>query len=256
MRKNIHRCRFAGIVLSVAVAFAWVGSSSLIIGCSHPVAYDTVVHHDTIPGPAFLRFISMFNAQIILRQGGSANPDFTQVSTVMTKEFFAVPHDSTFVLYANYYFKPGMQKLDSITIPALKPFSMTTVAIFESGDTNNPVLFPKFADDSARRKLPPPDSCSIRFINGLPDYPQPQALVNMHLDNINAPPLFPSQVIFSEIKNYIIIPAGIHTIYIRSETDITQSYSLSFPFVAGEFYTARLIGRHADKDDQLIIDAE
>ena len=252
------------ITLSVIVTAFFIQS------CSHTVEVrvhdtDTViqVHHDTIPGPAFLRFISILNNAsgtsgiiTLLVNSPQSKELLTDASQQMGKQLNPVPHDSTFKLYASFFYGAGLQKSDSITIPPLKSFSMTTIAFFSTGDPGNPVLFPVFADDSTRKLLPPKDFCYIRFINGLPDYPQPNPSVNMHIDDINAPTFFKDNVNYQELRNYVLLPAGNHTIYVRSETDITQSYSAPQTFYPGAFYTIRLIGKHADGTDQLVIDTE
>jgi len=117
-------------------------------------------------------------------------------------------------------------------------------------------LSPVFADDSLRKNLAPKDSCYIRLVNGLQDYPQPFATVNMHIDDIHSAALFKNNVSYKEVGNYILIPAGNHQFFIRSETDITQSYPFTQQFIAGQFYTIRLTGKHADQTDQLSVDAE
>ncbi len=141
---------------------------------------------------------------------------------------------------------------------------MHTIVLFRTNDPGDPNrLFPIFADDSMRKVIAPHDSCYIRLINGLPDYPQPIPQVNMHIDNINAPGFFKdkatglaSPVSFQEIRNYVLMPAGSHQIFVRSDGDITQSYSTTQQFVSGEFYTIRLSGSKTDGTDQLNIDAE
>ncbi len=252
--------------------------SSFFTGCAHTVDYQslhdttTVLHHDTIPGPAFIRFLAMLNNNnisgiVLLKLSNPQNPVlFTEVNPQMSKEFVPIAQDSSLFLYASYFYGTGTQKFDSITIPGFKPYSMHTAVLFrtnEQGDPNR--LFPVFADDSLRRVIAPKDSCYIRLINGLPDYPQPTPQVNLYIDDINAPALFkdktnglPSPVSFQEIRNYVLIPAGSHQLFIRSQADAdpAHAYSTSQQFTAGEFYTIRLSGAKADGTDQMNIDAE
>ncbi|MFI5264085.1 MAG: hypothetical protein ACHQM6_06190 [Candidatus Kapaibacterium sp.] len=248
----------------------------IFTGCATTVDYQTLhdtttlIKHDTIPGPAFVRFLAMLNnspaSGIILLK--TENPQnqvlFTAVNPEMGKQYIPIQHDSSFVLYASYFYGVGLQKIDSITIPSFKPYSMHTIVLFRTNDPGDPNrLFPIFADDSTRRFIAPKDSCYVRFVNGLPDYPQPTPVVNMYVDDINAPAFFkdpttgqPSPVSFQEFRNYLLMPVGSHHLFVRSPTDVTQSYSTTQIFVQGEFYTIRLSGTKSDGTDQLNIDSE
>jgi hypothetical protein len=264
-KKNIAN---AVTCIMVVYSFLSISGSIFFTGCAHTVDYqvqhdtDTLVHHDTIPGPALVRFLSVLNngtlSPIInITTKSPLNIDlFASADQYMRKQFYPIPHDSEFYLYTTYFISAG-QKSDSIPIPSLKPYSMTTIALFKSSDPNDPDrLAPFFANDSLRKNIAPKDFCYVRLVNGLQDYPQPFPTVNMHLDDIHSVPLFKSTVGYKEIGNYILIPAGNHTIFVRSETDASQSYSANQLFVSGEFYTVRLTGKHADQSDQLIIDTE
>ncbi|MEI8134174.1 MAG: hypothetical protein WCH46_03725 [bacterium] len=244
-------------------------SVSSFYGCAHTVDYvsktdtATVIHHDTIPGPAFVRFLSVINnfpltPSITFRNSYAQNAQyFGQADQTMTKQFYPIPSDSTFFLYATWFFKSDSSKLDSVGIPRLRPFSMTSIAIYRTNDPNDPDrLFATFADDSTRSMLAPKNKCYIRLVNGLGDWPQPVATVNMHIDDVNAPPFFKDNVNYQDIRNYMLMPAGPHTIYVRSETDPTISYYGLRDFLEGQFYTVRLTGSHAGSSDQLTIDAE
>jgi hypothetical protein len=268
MRQFIHS-RIAGAAIFAALLIYGISGSIIFSGCAHTVDYqiqhdtDTLIRHDTIPGPAFVRFLSILNngtvsGIILLRTNGLQNTDlFTDVQQTMRKQFIPIPHDTSFFLYANYFIDASTQKSDSIAIPKLKSYSMTTIVIFRTTDPGDPNrLFPIFGDDSLRRQIAPKDSCYVRLINGLPDYPQPIASVNMHLDDIHAPPFFKEEIPYQEIRNYVLMPAGSHQIFVRSESDITQSYSASQNFLQGQFYTIKITGRHADGTDQLTIDSE
>jgi hypothetical protein len=246
------------------------GASVFFGGCTQHVVDHEIVH-DTIQGPAFLRFLAMLNNTkgasplVDLKMFSPLNPQlFTEVNPTMGNEFIAVDHDSSFILYASYFYGTGTQKFDSVTIPKLKSYSMTTVVLFRTNDINDPNrLYPVFADDSTRKSEAPAGMCYIRLINGLPDYPQPTPTVNVHIDDINAPPLFKDSITglstpvsFQEIRNYVLMPAGQHTLYVRSETDNNQSLSTTQPFTAGQFYTIRLTGSKIDGTDQVNIDPE
>lgn len=256
-----------------ALVFAPVIISSFFFqACSNTIeeVHDTVIHHDTISGPAFLRFLAILNntkasSIIHLKMYGQQNPYlFTDVNPEMQKQFIPVMHDSTLLLYANYFYGTGTQKFDSLAVPPLKSYSMTTIVLFRTNDPGDPNrLFAVFADDSVRRLTAPKDSCFVRLINGLPDYPQPSPTVNLHVDDINAPSFFrdistgiSSPVNFEEIRNYVLMPAGFHKIFVRSESDISQSYSASQQFIEGQFYTIRLTGSKLDGSDKLTIDTE
>ena len=263
----------ATVMPVLCILFLGLFTSVLFFGCAHTVDYsprdtvtinhhDTVFHHDTLTGPAFLRFITVLNEGttspfiLITMKNGDL---FTTAGNIMTNEFLTVPHDSVFYLYASYFIDASTKKNDSIPIPRLKSYSMTTIVLFKTTDASDPNrLSPVFVDDSVRRNLAPNDSCYIRLINGVPDYPQPFPSVNLHVDDIHAPALFKDNASYQEIRNYVVMPAGNHQIYVRSETDITQSYFASQQFIAGKFYTVRLTGRHNDTPatDQLTIDSE
>lgn len=264
-----------GISPFVAMIFALLSLTAipfLFTQCAHSVDVETVgvLVHDTIPGPAFVRFLAMLNNSktsgiIHLRMTSPQNIDlFADVNPEMRKQFTPIPHDSTILLYAGYFYGTGLQKVDSVTIPLLSPYSLTTIALFRTEDPNDPNrLFAVFADDSVRRLLAPKDSCYIRLINGLPDYPQPSPSVNLYIDDINSQPLFkdnvtglPSPVNYREIRNYILIPAGNHDIWVRSESDVSQAVRGSQQFVQGQFYTLRLTGSKAEGTAQLTVDIE
>ncbi|MDP4221102.1 MAG: hypothetical protein Q8916_09895 [Bacteroidota bacterium] len=265
------------LALEVLLFAPAIVSSVLLVGCSHPTDYitvhdtDTIYHHDTIPGPAFIRFLALLNnpstasGTVHLKLGSPQNPDpFADVAPEMRKQFIPIPPDTALLIYATYFYGTGSQKVDSLTIPKRKPFSMATIVLFRTNDAGDPNrLFPIFADDSTRKLTPPKDSCYIRLINGLPDFPQPTPAVNLHIDDINAPAIFldpitglPTPVNFQEIRNYVLIPAGLHKVFVRSESDASQYYSATQQFTSGQFYTIRLIGSKIDGTDQLSIDAE
>ena len=263
-----RRAHFTAIVFALVT----LTITPLFFGCSHTVDVETVhdLVHDTIPGPAFVRFLAMLNNSktsgiIHLTLTNPQNTDlFTDVNPEMRKLFIPIPHDSIFLLYASYFYDMGSQKVDSVTIPTLASYSLTTIGLFRTTDISDPNrIFAVFADDSIRRLTPPKDFCYVRLINGLPDYPQPSPSVNLYMDDINSEPLFkdeltglPSPVNYREIRNYILMPAGNHDIWVRSESDATQNFKASQQFIQGQFYTLRLVGSKADGTAQLAIDTE
>jgi hypothetical protein len=279
MKPALHSTKKRWVAFA-ALEFLFLGSiilqSPLFTGCATTVDYQakhdttTIIHHDTIPGPAFVRFLAMLNNSktsgiVLLKMVSPQNPvQFAQVNPEMGKQFIPIPHDSSFVLYASYFYGAGIQKLDSITIPSFKPYSMHTIVLFRTNDSGDPNrIFSIFADDSTRSLTAPKDSCYIRLINGLPDYPQPIPLVNMYIDDINAPAFFkdkttglPSPVNFQDFRNYQLMSAGTHQIFVRSQSDLSQSYHSTQLYVQGEFYTIRLSGSRRDSTDQINIDSE
>ncbi|MEP7234798.1 MAG: hypothetical protein ABI778_05835, partial [Ignavibacteriota bacterium] len=250
--------------------------SPFLTSCSNTVdtqtVHDTttVIKHDTIPGPAFVRFLAMLNNTvssgiITLRTENPSNAIiFTEVKPEMGKQFIPIVHDSSLFLYANYFYGANIQKFDSINIPSFKPYTLHTIVLFRTDDPGDPNrLFPIFADDSARSKLAPKDSCYVRLINGLADYPQPTPSVNLYLDDINSQPFFKdassgiaSPVNYQEFRNYTLMPIGDHRLYVRSQTDVAQSYFSDQHFVQGGYYTIRLSGKRSTGTDQLNIDSE
>jgi hypothetical protein len=164
---------------------------------------------------------------------------------------------------------PGKDHIDSVTIRAdkLSQFSMTTVVLFQthpdgsSGQDTGLVAI--FVDDSMKRVIPPKGFCYIRFVNGLPDAPNPFPIVNLHIDNANAAPFYKDDsgkskpVYYQELRNYVLFPVGSHTIYVSGEVDPNEvPYSRSAVFETGKYYTVRLTGIKANGTDFLTIDPE
>lgn len=256
------------LLLELFVVIPFIATLSL--NCAHSVDYetlhdtDTVIHRDTIKptGPAFIRFLAILDngSTVVLKSSPLASSPFTTASSQIDQKYLPIRNDSPFVLYASYFtgLLPGTQHFDSITIPAdsLKSFSLTSILIFQTRDSG---IFPLFANDSLKKVNAPKGFCYFRFVNGLPDYPQPEPSVNIHLDNSDASPLFnnpPGAVLYQEMRNYVLIPIGFHNVIARSEIDPTQFYSASLNFEEGHYYTARLVGIRALSTDKFIIDAE
>jgi len=244
---------------------------SSFYGCAHTVEEqiihdtDTVLQVDTTfrnpNGPAFIRLTSYISGGgPILLKTRINNIDyiFGNAISQTVKDYVPVRNDTPFTLYAEY-FNGSTKFVDSISVPAdsFAANSLTSIALFQVSDGTGPSrLYPYFANDSLK-KLPPGEGLSyFRLTNGLPDYPQPTPTVNGYLDDPNGTPLFSVPVTYQEIRNYVVIPAGEHTIYIKSSIDGLLLYTLQKTFVSELYYTGRLVGRRELGSDQFTIDTE
>jgi hypothetical protein len=244
---------------------------SSFYGCAHTVEEqiihdtDTVLQTDTTfrnpNGPAFIRLTSFIDGGgIILLRTRINNIDyiFGNALSQTVKDYTPVRNDTPFTLYAEYY-NGTVKYEDSISIPAdsFASNSLTSVALFQVSDGSGPSrLYPYFANDSLK-KLPPGEGTSyFRLTNGLPDHPQPTPTVQVYLDDLNGSPLFTIPVTYQEIRNYIVIPSGLHTVYIKSSLDGQLLYTLQKTFVSGLYYSGRLVGRKELGSDQFTIDTE
>lgn len=244
---------------------------SSFYGCAHTVEEqiihdtDTVLQVDTTfrnpNGPAFIRltsFISGGGPILLKTRINNIDYIFGNAIAQTVKDYVPVRNDTPFTLYAEYY--NGTTKFeDSISVPAdsFAANSLTSIALFQVSDGTGPSrLYPYFANDSAK-KMPPGEGLAyFRLTNGLPDYPQPTPTVNGYLDDPNGTPLFTLPVTYQEIRNYVVIPAGQHTIYIKSSIDGQLLYTLQKTFVSELYYTGRLLGRKELGSDQFTIDTE
>jgi hypothetical protein len=230
---------------------------------------DTVVQHDTtnFDGPAWIRFVNLLTrgGVIILKTelGTSISP-FASATQIMTKEFVPIHSDSSLVLYTEYYIGPEFH-VDSLTIPSdsLTPLSLNTIALFQIDQDGTTRIAPFFANDSLRKVVAPPGKTYFRFINGIADHPQPSPAVNLYLDDPQGKPLFLDNsgttsrpINFLELRNYLLIPAGVHTIYVRKDGDDAILYQSQKTFRAGGYYTAKLTGSKTVGNDAFAIDEE
>ncbi len=262
-RKQASR---AVIICALLILFTPMIVSSFY-GCAHTVEEvtvhdsDTVIRKDTVTdtlgGARWLRFVSMLvsgNTSIITTASGNF---FSEASYFMLPYYVPTYNKQPFKLYATY-FVGTTSTLDSITVPAdsLLPNSLVTIALFEVVEGGSSGLYKFFAIDSAKNTPPPADSCYFRFINALPDYPQPSPSVNIYIDDPNGTPIFPSSVTFTELRNYVLVKAGSHMIYVRSETNPTVLYSTQQQLKAGRYYTSRLTGSKVGATDKFSVDGE
>jgi hypothetical protein len=271
--KRLAKYRKDTIIFFVEALFVIPFLAGLTLSCAHSVDYltlhdtDTVIHRDTLhpDGPAFIRFLSVTDNKgtISLKSSATATSPWLVGLPQMDLQYVPIKSDSSFTLYAEFTVGPfpGTTHRDSIVIlgDSLKPFSLNTVVVFQTRDTR---LVPIFANDSLKKTPSDLGKCYIRFVNGLPDFPQPTPSVFLHLDNAEGTPIFTdaggvdAPLPYQSLRNYVQITAGAHTIYARSVNSANDVYSRSLNFEAGKYYTARLVGLKADGTDQFVIDAE
>jgi hypothetical protein len=268
----INRHAYKIVVLGLGLLLA----GGLALSCAHTVDYETIdsTKPPTIPpGPALIRFLSVIDNinYIYLYPSLFASTPYATAPTTMDARYFPIANDTLFKLYAKFNIGPipGRDTYDSIIIRAdsLTQFSMVTVVLFQthpdasSGQDTGVVAV--FADDSMKRVIAPKGFCYIRFINGLPDAPNPFPIVNLHIDSAKAQPFYKDSagqskpVYYQEVRNYVLFPIGQHTIYASGDVDQTQTpYFRSALFEQGKYYTVRLAGIKANNSDFLSIDPE
>ncbi|HEY6171670.1 MAG TPA: hypothetical protein VIX80_05365 [Candidatus Kapabacteria bacterium] len=268
--RKVDRKRLASLVVLLQLFVFTPMIISSFYGCAHTVEEqtihdtDTVLQNDTtfkVPnGAAFIRFTSYINdAGPILLKTRISNSEFLFGSSLSqtVKDYIPVRNDTSFTLYAEYYNGPT-KFIDSISIPAdsLSSFSLTSIALFQVSEGSEYHLSPYFANDSMKNVFPANGFCYFRLTNSLPDHPQPTPSVNAYLDDPNGTPLFSLPATYQEIRNYVLIPAGQHTIILKSITDGNELYRVSKLFYSGVYYSGRMVGKKELSTDQFVIDME
>jgi hypothetical protein len=226
---------------------------------------DTVRVHawDTLGGTA-LRFISLFPDSV---SGGLISfRTFLDESYVaysardaVSSDYIEVPSSSPLTYYA--FIQNRVNCFDSIALPTLSPGSITTVAVFDNGDSNgNGSVKPALANDSARLKPPPAGFCYLRFANGVPDSPRPYPRVFVDIDNADTSVFrylgSDRPYYWGEISPYVLISSGNHEIYLRGDSTGTSVYQKFNAFQSGSYYTAHITGSEYDKNVVFQIDQE
>ncbi len=242
-------------------------------GCAHSVDYetqhdtDTVVTNHTPHGPAFIRFLAVLDnaGPISLKTGGLTGLQFVQVQPSMDKQYIPITSDSSMKLYATFEtgtFPNFGQHFDSLSIPnTLDSFTLTSVILFQSNVGVDTFLTPFFANDSLKNIAAPAGMCYLRLVNGISDFPSPSPSVTLYLDDLNNQPVFkdnsgnPEMVTYGELHNYVLVPAGQHTVYAAGSTKSDNLQSTGF-FSQGKYYTARFVGSKANGTAKLAIDEE
>lgn len=265
------RTRYVAFFLLVQTLIFAPMILSSFYGCAHTVEQqvihdtDTILQMDTtfrVPqGSAFIRLTAFIDGggPILLRTRVKGQEFlFSNALSQTVKDFIPVRNDTPFTLYAEYY--NGATKLeDSISVPAdsLFQFSLTSIALFQVTDGfGQSRLYPYFANDSMKNVPLGESMAYLRITNGLSDYPQPTPSVNVYVDDPNGTPIFTMPATYQEIRNYVVIPSGQHTIYVKSSTDGQQLYSIQKNFVGGMYYSGRLTGKKELSSDQFSIDTE
>lgn len=270
-----EQCFYGNAITTWVFIFQLVMFAPMIvmsfIGCAHTLEQqvihdtDTVIQVDTTfrnpNGPAFIRLTSYIDGggPILLRTRiNNVDYIFGDALSQTVKDYVPVRNDTAFTLYAEY-FNNTTRLEDSISIPAdsFAANSLISVALFQVSDGSNPSrLYPYFANDSMKKTPPGEGTSYFRLTNGLADHPQPSPTVHVYLDDQNGAPLFTLPVTYQETRNYVLIPSGAHTLYVKSSIDGTLLYTTKKTFVSGLYYTGRLVGKKALGSDQLSIDTE
>ncbi len=268
---KMNRKRLGSLVVALELFIFIPMIISSFYGCAHTVEQqvihdtDTVVQVDTTfrnaNGPAFIRLTSFIDGggPILLRTRiNNVDYIFGNALSQTVKDYVPVRNDTAFTLYAEYF--NGTTKFeDSISVPAdsFSANSLTSVALFQVSDGTGPSrLYPYFANDSMKKVSPGEGTSYFRLTNGLADYPQPTPTVQVYIDDQNGTPIFTVPVTYQEIRNYVLIPSGQHTLYIKSSIDGQLLYTLQKTFVSGLYYTGRLVGRKELGSDLFTIDTE
>jgi hypothetical protein len=268
--RNMNKKWLAPLVVALQLFIFTPMIISSFYGCAHTVEEqiihdtDTVLQNDTTfktpNGAAFIRFTSFINeGGPILLKTRINNTEFLFGSSLSqtVKDYIPVRNDTSFTLYAEYY-NGATKFIDSINVPAdsFPSFSLISIPLFQVTDGSKDYLFPYFANDSMKNVFPANGFCYFRLTNGLPDHPQPIPSVNAYLDDPDGTPLFSTPAQLRETRNYVLIPAGEHTIYLKSSTDGQPLYNIKKLFISGVYYSGRMVGKKALSSDQFVIDME
>ena len=201
--------------------------------------HDTTheVKHDTTRGPTLMRFISMLpdGHPIFLKQTNDASaPTFLSVTAGSTPQYIIVPDSG--IIY--YLFLSSGVSYASVQVPVLAPNSIWTCALFKDSSRSS---F-GFTNDSAKIHPPPIGKCYIRFVNGMAQLPpnNPQLFLDIDGQSPFLESGQPVPVIYGNINDYTLIPAGTHTVTVLA--DQKQVNSLMQNFEDGAYYTIRVYG--------------
>jgi hypothetical protein len=229
--------------------------------CTNTVTEVQYVYVPT--GPALARFISMMpdNSAIILRDTPYVSaPIFYSTLTATQPSYLPLTPDSA----ERYYLYSAIDRryLDAVSIsaPQLKDASVNTFALFwidTQGTTPARAICVGGGNNDSNKYRPIPKGFArLRFINGVANYPT-QPNVSLDLDRIDSSI---DTRRFSEMSDYILIPAGTHKLIVSTVDTRQPIDSTTQVFVGGLFYTARFIGIHGNPDpswaDRLIVDPE
>jgi hypothetical protein len=244
-------------VFSAIVGVLAVLTLSSLSSCTKTIVQtvdviDTV--HDTVSGPALIRFLSMLpdGSTISIRKTASGNDALFASATSYSTPLYLPVRPDTAVRYF-LYLSSQFSVFDSIPVQSLAAGSINTYALFLDASTP-PRILPAWGNDSVKLVAAPAGYCYLRFINGIQDYP-PNAELYLDLDSIGNY-VFPQPVHFGSIGNYTLVPIGNHAVMIQqpfaSEALIAKNQS----FEQGAYYTARAVGKESDQSANLFIDVE
>ena len=198
--------------------------------------------YDTLHGPTLMRFLSMSPdaRPIYLKRSreGSA-PIFLTAPAASYPQYAVVPDTGAMF----YLFRTINTCYDSVPVPAYHTFnSLHTVALFRDSLTDRFAI----SDDSAKLHPAPAAKCYIRFVNGIAQYPPAAPQLYLDLDVLGQSPFLdggqPVPVAWGSLNDYTLIPAGIHTVFVRAEQKSLGSTSQQF--MPGSYYTVRACGQY------------
>jgi hypothetical protein len=207
-----------------------------------------VLIHDTVTnttgGPAFVRFIRL-NAEdgqgdINLFENRANNIIFASVTGAPVREYHVMKSDSSMTIKANYFYQ-GQPIEDSIILPSLVPHSLQSVILFQQQGNG---MIMSMISDSLKLVPPPKGFAYVRFINGLSNYPQPQPIVNVFLDDATEP-LMPRPIAFGDAHGYVLVPEGVHELSVRAPGSTSAFLDVQVLVLSGTYYTAKLTGLFA-----------
>lgn len=242
------------LLLLLFIAFFGLTGCEKIVEVEKTI-YDTVTVHDTteVPkGPAYVRFVSMLpdrtaGVALSLSSGSNSEP-FALAGDRSRNEFIPVKAREGLRLYATYY--RGSTKLtDSILLPPFEPTQLYTCAIFGIEDIENGTmtLEPHFSWDSLKTVPASQGKAYLRLLNGLADFPVPSPEVNVKLKSVSDSVLFPVDVKYREIANYVEIPVGAYQVYLTAPGEsgsILNTATINAN--QGSYYSAMVFGRKSD----------
>src|SRR4051812_4654314 len=140
--------------------------------------HDTTAVHDTMPAPAYIRFVSMISGSNIIAIRREDNPSgpIMYARDQCQNLYYAVSSNATVV----YRLTVEGQDLP-MPLPAFKPGSANTMALFFPGSS----LDPRHAIDSEKLQPAPKGFCYVRLINAIGDHtPSPAWWFDMGTDSV------------------------------------------------------------------------
>ncbi len=264
-------------MLMPGMRFRSVGGAQLIAmlllvslaSCTKTIVetHDVPVHDTTTiwtKGRAFVRFLSMLPNQgsISLSHSvsGSILP-FDAAVSYTTGTGYPVPDSMAFTVYCHYTIATKSFD-DSLPVPALPAHAERSYIFFayQNPDTKAYFLQTTACDDSMKNIPAPSGYCYLRVMNGVNDFPTPRSQVYVYLNGSDTS-LFTDPVTkakiplaYGDVQNYKLIKAGDITIDVKDDAGNLVHPTASRTTFAGQYYTLRRSGSHADGTDKIVLD--